>query len=216
MIHVNTFTVNPFQENTYLLSDDATRQAILIDPGVYSSEEKTHLLDFVRSNKLVVKEIWLTHAHIDHVLGLRWATETFMCGFFHSQEDESTLRSTPLYAGTYFGISDFALPDAPGTYIAHGDTRSLGSAEFIVLFTPGHAPGHVCFYNPAVGLIAGDVLFKGSIGRTDLPGGDFAVLEKSIQTHLYTLHDNTPVYPGHGPTTTVGYEKKHNPYVKGS
>jgi glyoxylase-like metal-dependent hydrolase (beta-lactamase superfamily II) len=214
MILVKALTFNPFQENTYLLTDTDTRETALIDPGAYTVAEQLTLKKYISDNQLLVKEIWLTHAHIDHVLGLRWAIEEYKISFLHTEEDAATLRSVPAYASTAFGIPNFSLPDQEGIYIQPNSKLHVGRFEFTVLPTPGHAPGHLSFYNKEAGVIAGDALFKGSIGRTDLPGGDFNLLAHSIKTQLYTLPDDTVVNPGHGPSTTIGVEKKFNPYVR--
>jgi len=215
MIKVNVFTFNAFSENTYVLVETETKECVLIDPGAYSSQERQMLLDFITKEGLSVKGIWLTHSHIDHVLGLEWAVEKFRVPYYQSEKDVETLRTVPLYAATYFGIPDFKLPTEPAAIIKDHDKLLLGKTSFLVLETPGHAPGHVCLYNEAIGVLGGDVLFAGSIGRTDLPGGDFSILEKSIKEKLYILADITKVYPGHGPATTIGQEKQHNPYVRG-
>lgn len=215
MLKLKSFTFNGFQENTYIVFDDERKEGVVIDPGAYTANERTTLQAFVADKGIRITAIWLTHAHIDHVMGLRWATQAFRCRFHHAAEDLATLRAVPVYASSAFGVHDIALPDEEGLEIQHGTELPLGSHHFKALYTPGHAPGHLAFYEPSLGVISGDALFYGSIGRTDLPGGDLNTLERSIQTQLYTLPDSTEVYPGHGPSTTIGREKKFNPFVRG-
>ncbi len=212
-ISLISLTFNAFQENTYIAFCSDTKEAVIVDPGVSSPAEEAELQNALARIGASPTAVWLTHAHIDHVIGLRWACEHYRIPFYHSEADVATLRSVPVYAPMY-GVHHFALPDEPGITIGHGDTVSVGQARFEVRFAPGHAPGHLVFYNQTLGVIAGDCLFAGSIGRTDLPGGDFDVLERSIREQLYTLPDETQVYPGHGPATTIGREKKFNPFVR--
>jgi glyoxylase-like metal-dependent hydrolase (beta-lactamase superfamily II) len=214
MIKVKTFTFNAFSENTYILFDEKTKEAVLIDPGAFTSQERQELQNYVRIEGLKITAIWLTHSHIDHVLGLDWAINEFGIPYLQSAMDVETLRFLPLYAATY-GVPNFALPTKEPQLIKEGSLVMIGNHEFSVFETPGHAPGHIALYHPDLGVIAGDVLFAGSIGRTDLPGGSFPELEKSIREKLYVLPNETRVYPGHGPITTIGQEKRHNPYVRG-
>lgn len=212
-MQVQAFTVNSFQENTYVLVDPATRQCAIVDPGCNSAAEEQAIVAFLRANQLTPTRLLLTHAHIDHVLGLDWAARTFQLTPLHHALDQQTLRQVPLYAPMY-GFPKFALPDTTEQLPDSGPVL-VGELELEVRFAPGHAPGHVVFYHaPSRQLIGGDVLFRGSIGRTDLPGGDFPTLEQSIRSQLYTLPDDVTVYPGHGPATTIGEEKRTNPFVR--
>ena len=212
-VSIKTLTFNAFQENTYIVICDDTKEAVIVDPGVSTKTEEVQLLNAITQLGATPTAVWLTHAHIDHVLGLRWICEHYRLPFYQSEADAATLRSVPVYAPMY-GIPHFALPDAPGQIVQAGDSLFIGQTSFEVRLAPGHAPGHLVFYNPTLGVLAGDCLFAGSIGRTDLPGGDFDVLERSIREQLYTLPDETTVYPGHGLTTTIGREKKFNPFVR--
>ncbi|MBC8110694.1 MAG: MBL fold metallo-hydrolase [Verrucomicrobia bacterium] len=209
---VQTFTFNTLQENTYLIYDE-TREAIIIDAGCYSRAEEKLLTDFVSDNQLTVKALLATHSHIDHVLGNAFVKKTYGVKLHIHPKDETTLRSVKLYAAMY-GFPAFQESEADG-FLNEGDIFRFGNTDLKILFVPGHAPGHIAFYNEAEGyVIGGDVLFKQSIGRTDLPGSDFEVLMHSIRTQFFTLPDQTVVYAGHFGETTIGEEKKYNPFLK--
>jgi len=213
MLELKSFTFNGFSENTYLIFDTETSEGVLIDPGMCNALERKTLAEFIELHGITIQAIWLTHSHIDHILGLAWSVERFNCPYFQTKIDHETLTAAPLYAGLY-GLPKVEVPEKSYTPIQHGDKVSCGQHSFEVRFCPGHAPGHVVFYHPTLGVLGGDVLFAGSIGRTDLPGADFATLEISIKKQLYILPDSTRVYPGHGPYTTIGQEKLNNPYVR--
>ena len=207
------FTFNAFSENTYLLIDEATRHCAIVDPGCYTAAEQQALRAYVADNRLEVKLLLNTHAHIDHVLGNAFVLRTWPgTPFLLHPLDLPTLRAVPTYAGPY-GFGAYEPAEPTGTLTA-GQAVHLGETELAVRFTPGHAPGHVVFYHaPSGQLVGGDVLFQRSIGRTDLPGGDHATLIQSIQQELLTLPDATVVYPGHGPATTIGEERRLNPFL---
>lgn len=214
MINVKTFTFNPFSENTYVLHDQETLKAVVVDPGCYERNEQDTLDAYIKELNLKVEKILNTHCHIDHVLGNAWAKEKYGVKLYIHKQDEATLRSVETYAPVY-GFSNYQ-PSQADHFLEEGDTISLGKSSLEVLFVPGHAPGHIAFYNSEQGFcINGDCLFQGSIGRTDLPGGDFDTLISSIQEKLYSLPDQTVIYCGHGPETSIGHEKKYNPFVKG-
>ena len=211
MLKIDSFTFNPFQENTYVLSDE-TGECIIIDPGCYDAEEKEELAIFIDSKGLKPVKILLTHAHIDHVLGINFLAGKYGLPIVMNSIETELLKSASIY-GQMWGIQVEPAPD-PQEFLKDGDTFTFGKTELEVLFTPGHSPGSLSFYHrPTKQLIAGDVLFYGSIGRTDLPGGNFETLEKSIRTKLYTLEDDVIVYSGHGQSTTIGHEKRTNPFV---
>ena len=211
MLSHKTFVFNPFQENTYVLWNDAM-EAVIIDPGCYDASEHLKLINFVSEKDLKVIAIWLTHAHIDHVLGLQFCIDKWEIPYYLHQAEVSQLKAVEVYAPNY-GFNDFKGIQEEGSVFDLSDVF-IGKETFKVLFVPGHAPGHVAFFHEETGQIwAGDVLFRQSIGRTDLPGGNFEILKNSILTKLYTLHENTIVYPGHGPKTEIGFEKKYNPFV---
>ncbi|MFT2010317.1 MBL fold metallo-hydrolase [Pontibacter sp. 13R65] len=208
---VTCLTFNPFQENTYLLHDD-TKECLVIDPGCYDKQEQLELKEYIARHELKVVRLLNTHCHIDHVLGNKFVSDTYGVALEIHEVDLQTLRSVSVYAPSY-GFPMYA-EQLPGSFLKEGDRICFGNTELQVLFAPGHAPGHVVFYNEKEKVcIGGDVLFRNSIGRTDLPGGDFDTLISSIRTKLFTLPDDVTVYPGHGPETTIGFEKKSNPFL---
>ena len=212
MVHVESFTFNPFSENTYLVYNDE-KEAFLIDPGNMPDTETQVLEDFINSKELKIKNILLTHAHIDHIIGLQWAFDTFNVPvLMHSNETE-ILEQAPFTAKKY----GFFFPAFTGEtkLIKEGDVLKLGSDTFQIFDVPGHSPGSVAFYNGESGfVISGDALFMMSIGRTDLYKGDYNQLITSIKTKLLTLPEATKVYSGHGDSTTIGFEKAHNSFLK--
>jgi len=209
---VTGFTFNAFSENTYVLHDE-TGACVIIDPGCYDKKEQTTLRDFISKNNLKVTALLNTHCHIDHVFGNKFVVDTYQVPFLIHEADLPTLQAVPVYAPAYgFPLYE---PSQPTAYLKAGETVSFGNTQLKVLFTPGHAPGHVIFYNAEAKIcMGGDVLFQRSIGRTDLPGGDFNTLIQSIRTQLFTLPDEVKVYPGHGPGTTIGEEKVSNPFLR--
>lgn len=212
MIQIKSFVFNPFSENTYLLYDE-TGEAVIIDPGCYDQAEYKQLYDFIESNALKPVRIINTHAHIDHVLGVAAVKTKYNIPFSLHKIDEQLLKAVKTYASNY-GFSGFDEPEIDA-YFDEGDTVTFGNSSLRILFVPGHAPGHVAFVNDEQQfVIGGDVLFRQSIGRTDLPGGDFETLITSIKTKLFTLADGYTVYAGHMQPTTIGFEKKNNPFLK--
>ena len=212
MLNVQSFTFNPVQENTYVLYNEE-RLCCIIDPGCYFASEEMALKTFVESNGL--KPIFLlnTHCHLDHIFGNRFVAQTYGLPLHLHRLEKQVLDYGPV-SGQRWQLP-FENYEGELKFLEEGDTIFLGKDELHVLFTPGHSPGHICFYDKeARFLIGGDVLFEGSVGRTDLPGGDFATLEQSIKTRLYTLPEDVIVYPGHGASTTIGDEIKTNPFVK--
>ena len=210
MIQIQTFAFNPFSENTYVVFDQ-TGEGVIIDPGCYETEEKTTLAKFIEDEGIKIKYLLNTHCHIDHVLGNDFVKEKYKIPFLIHPKEEPVLKSVKAYAPSY-GFAQYheALPDQ---FINEGDKILFGNIVFQVVFLPGHAPGHIGFYDSdSKSLFSGDVLFQQSIGRTDLPGGDHNTLIKSIHQKIFTLPDEVVVYPGHGDTTTVGEEKVSNPF----
>lgn len=206
------FTFNPFAENTYVLFDE-TKECIIIDPGCSNLEEQNQLVDFISSNALKPVKLVNTHCHIDHVLGNKFVSEKYNLPLISHEGESVVLAMQPQVSGMY-GIGYDPSPDIT-IFLKDGDTLNFGNTALDVLFTPGHSPASISFYNQKAGVvIGGDVLFQGSIGRTDLPGGDFDTLAKSIREKLYVLPDEVVVYCGHGPSTTIGVEKRTNPFVK--
>ena len=210
MIQIQNFVFNPFMENTYVLYDE-TKEAIVIDPGCYEQAEKDELTDFIEANELKVVKLINTHCHVDHVFGNAFIKKKYGVTLTIHKEDEATLKAVEVYAPAY-GFQNFENTEAEEFY-DEGDQVIFGNSTLDVYFTPGHAPGHVVLVNQEQNIcIGGDVLFDGSIGRTDLPGGDFDTLIKSIHEKVFALNDDTVVYSGHGGTTTVGKEKVSNPF----
>lgn len=210
MMTIQTFVFNPFQENT-LVAFDESKDAVIIDPGCYEKAERAELDAFIADRKLIVRHLLNTHCHIDHVLGNDHVKEKYKVRLLIHPNEETVLRSVKVYAPNY-GFPQYReiLPDG---FLREGDTVKFGSTTLEVLFLPGHAPGHIGFYQREQNvIISGDVLFAGSVGRTDLPGGNFDTLINSIHQKLFTLPDEVVVYPGHGPTTTLGREKISNPF----
>ena len=212
MLHVKAFTFSPVQENTYILYNDQN-QCCIIDPGCYFPAEKKELKDFVEQNSLQPLLLLNTHCHLDHVFGNKYISELYQLTLHIHRLEKPVLDFAPT-SGDMWQLP-FDNYDGELVYLREGEKISLGADELEIRFVPGHSPGSICFYNEEGGfVIGGDVLFNGSIGRTDLPGGDFKTLINSIQTQLFTLPDDTKVYSGHGPVTTVGFEKMNNPFVK--
>ncbi len=212
MIQIKKFTFNGFQENTFILYDE-TKEAILIDPGNNTVAEDEELLSFIESNSLALQKVVLTHAHLDHVFGLSFIEAQFNLKALLHPGEEQVLEQAVNVAKMY-GVPFRGQPTAGG-FLTENDQLSFGNQTLEILFTPGHSPASICFYHEAQKLlIGGDVLFLQSIGRTDLPGGDFDTLIQSIKTQLFTLPDDVTVYPGHGPETSIGYEKSANPFLQ--
>ncbi len=208
-LKIKIFTFNPIQENTYLLFDEENN-AVIIDPGCYSRDEKIELTDFVSDNNLKVLALLNTHCHIDHILGNAFVKNTYSVPFYTHELDLPTLKAVPSYAHVY-GFEAYEESPDPDFLIKDNEMLTFGKINFKVIFGPGHAPGHVAFYNEENKiLIGGDILFKGSFGRVDLPGGNIEVLKKTIHERIFTLPEETTVFPGHGSETTIGVEKKTN------
>ncbi len=209
MIKVAKFTFNPFQENTYVLYDE-TKECVIIDPGCYDSNERKRLANFIADNGLKPVKLVNTHCHIDHVFGNHFVASTYGLELGIHKADVPTLAFVP-QACKMYGFDGYQLSPDPGYFLAEGDELSFGKSTLSVVFGSGHAPGHIAFYSAADKfVINGDILFQGSYGRYDLPGGNFATLKKTILETMFKLPDDTVVYCGHGPETTIGAEKQHN------
>jgi len=212
MLTIQTFTFNPVQENTYILYNEK-KDCCIIDPGCYFPAENKKLQSFVNDFSLRPVLLLNTHCHLDHVFGNKFVFDTW--GLVpHIHEKEKAMLERAPQSGEMWGLP-FENFEGEPVYIQENSVITLGDDELEIRFTPGHSPGSVSFYNEkGKFIIGGDVLFNGSVGRTDLPGGDTQVLLNSIQTQFFTLPDDTKVYSGHGPVTTIGLEKMNNPYVK--
>lgn len=210
MIHIQSFTFNPFQENTYLVYND-NKECFIIDPGCYDRDEEAELADFIERNELKPIALLNTHCHIDHVLG-----NDFIYRKYKLKPQIHTLEIPMLQAvgksAEMFGLN---YTPSPEPEILPMENIMLGAEKFEIHFVPGHSPGHVAFYHPeSKTLLSGDVLFKQSIGRTDLPGGNTATLLDSIRNTLFVLPDETKVFAGHMEPTTIGFEKANNPFLR--
>jgi hydroxyacylglutathione hydrolase len=210
MLSIKSFVFNPFSENTYIVFDES-KEAVIIDPGCYEQKEQRELLQYITNQQLCVKYLLNTHGHIDHVLGNDFVKENFKVPLFIHRQEEKVLLAVKTYASNY-GFAKYK-ETTPDQYLAEGDLIAFGNTQWKVLFVPGHSPGHIAFYDEKEKVIfSGDVLFEQSIGRTDLPGGDFNSLIESIQKKLFVLPDEVVVYAGHGSPTQIGKEKITNPY----
>ena len=210
---IKSFAFNPFQENTFVVYDE-TKECIIIDPGCYTEKERTELRRFITSEELKPVKLINTHCHIDHVLGNKFVSELWDLELYMHIEDLPLLENAG-NIGKMYGLEDYEVSPYPKHFLAQDDTLTFGESSFKILFTPGHAPGHICLYSKENNLlIAGDVIFQRSIGRTDLPGGDHGTLINSIITQLFPLPNETQVFCGHGPATNLGYEKEHNPFLQ--
>lgn len=212
MVAIETFTFNPFQENTYVLYDES-KECVIIDPGCYNHAEEKDLSAFIKDNDLKPVHLLNTHCHIDHVLGNKYVAETYQLKLSMHKADLPLLESL-VQVGQMYGVPASPSP-APEIFLEEGDVVKFGKAKLDILFAPGHAPGHIVFiHHEQKFIIGGDVLFQGSIGRTDLPGGDYDTLIRSIKTKLLPLEDEYVVHSGHGPITNIGFERKNNPFLQ--
>lgn len=212
MTNLKIFVFNSFAENSFVLYDE-TGECVIIDPGCHAEDEKTHLRSFITQNHLKPVALINTHFHVDHILG-----NPFVCSTYN-------LKPTGHAAGKFFwetarefgSVFNITLDDIarPEIFVADGDVIRFGKTELEVRYTPGHADGSICLVcHEQKFVIAGDVLFYGSIGRTDLPTGNFDILMDSIQQKLFVLDDDYTVYPGHGPKTSIGFERLNNPFIQ--
>ena len=210
---IKKFEFNMFPVNCYVLSDHSG-EAVVIDAGCFYPEEKQMLKDYLSDNNLTLKHVLCTHLHLDHVFGNPFLFQEYGLRPEGGQQDEFWLDQATAMARNFGFLYDEKQP-ALGRYICNGDIISFGETQLKVIHVPGHSPGSMVFYcEEASCVFVGDVLFNGSIGRADLKGGDFDELREGICNHLFTLPDETRVYSGHGPSTSIGYEKKNNPFFR--
>jgi hydroxyacylglutathione hydrolase len=203
-------TVGPFQENCYVIGDEETGAGAIVDPG----DEAARIALAVEQTGLDIAQILITHTHIDHVGAVAALAEEYSCPVLMHAEAEPMLAQLPTQA-MMMGLRFGKVPTVD-RHIEDEETIEVGGLELRSLYTPGHAPGHLAFYVESEGLVlSGDALFSGSVGRVDLPGGSMEVLMRSIEERLLTLPDETAVYSGHGPETTIGHERAHNPFLQG-
>lgn len=211
MIDVKVFIFSPVQENTYVLFNEH-KDCVIIDPGCYYDSERDELAAFIQNNELTPKLLLNTHCHLDHVFGNKWVAEKYGLKLHLHEKEKPVLDYAPT-SGLMWNLP-FDNYKGDVLYLRENDIVRLGEDEFDVFFTPGHSPGSIVLYcRKQHFVIGGDVLFKMSIGRTDLPGGNFDTLINSIHKKLFVLPDDVMVYPGHGAPTTIGFEKKNNPFL---
>ena len=211
-MNIKIFTFNQFFENTFIISD-STNECIIIDPGCYDKKEKQILQDYILSNNLVPTRLINTHCHIDHILGNNFVSKTWDLELEIHHKDIDLLKNSKNIADLY-GFVNYENSPITNKFLVEGDIIEFGKSKLEVLFTPGHAPGHISLYSKNENfIISGDVLFNNSIGRTDLPGGNYSTLIDTIKSKILCLDDSTVVYCGHGPSTTVGKERINNPFL---
>ncbi len=209
---IQSFVFSPFEVNTYILYDNS-KECIIIDPACYNKQEENFLLDFLKKNNLKPAKLLNTHCHLDHVFGNKFIADTFNLKTEASKEEEFNINNATNAANLY-GIK-MNTPYPIKKFLKEGDKITFGFSELEILHVPGHTAGSLVFYaKEDKFLIAGDVLFKRSIGRTDLPGGNYDTLISQIKTKLFTLPEEITVYPGHGPETDIGTEKQTNPFFQ--
>ena len=210
MVNVKVFVFNAFEENTYLLIDDS-KSCVIVDPGCYSAEEQDILKAYIEKEGLKIVSLVNTHAHLDHVLGNAFVKRTYGVDLLMHKADLPVFRGNTILAENY-GFPEYEVVN-PDAFLNEGDNIKFGDAVLEVLHVPGHSPGHIALYDKNNGYcLVGDVLFSGSIGRSDLPGGDYDTLIHSIHTKLFTLGDEIKIFAGHGPATEIGIEKRSNPF----
>lgn len=211
MIKIHQLTFGPFSENTYLLANEED-EAIIVDPGMYYPEENSKMFDYLNAQGLKPVRLILTHAHLDHVFGVNWISNTYgLVPEVHI--DDQFIYNSAVATAMNYGLAMEKLVE-PTIGLDDGSQFTFGNSVISIFQAPGHSPGSVCFYiKEENAFIGGDVIFQGSIGRTDLPGGDFDTLINAIKTKVLVLPDETIIYSGHGPITTVGQERISNPFL---
>lgn len=210
MLHIKSFTFNLLEEKTYVVYDD-TQTCVVVDPGCCTQHEQKALYNFIAENALRVTHLVNTHAHIDHIVGNHYVQAMYHVPLTLHRLEVPILQEAIGYASDY-GFTDYK-PVQAEKLLTDGDTISLGNMSLSVLHIPGHSPGHIALYHQQAKVcLSGDILFRNNIGRTDLPGGDSTLLLRSIREQLFLLEDDVTIYPGHGPITTIGEEKRNNPF----
>jgi len=211
-MQVHRLIFSPFEVNTYIISDKS-KECIIIDPACYNKQEQEYLLKFLKENDLKPVKLLNTHCHLDHVFGNKFVSDTFnIKAEAHKEEDYNI--GNALTAASIYGL-DMDEPYPINKYLKEGGVIKFGFSELQILHVPGHSSGSLVFYNEKDKFaIVGDVLFNNSIGRTDLPGGDYDTLITQIKTKLFKLSEDTTAYPGHGVATSIGKERKTNPFLQ--
>jgi hydroxyacylglutathione hydrolase len=209
---IKSFCFSPFAENTYIIYDE-TKECAIVDPGCYEKHEKDTLVQFIQKENLKPVLLLNTHGHIDHIFGNYFVHQTYgLLPQIH--EDDLFLLQRLTQIASLYNIPNVDESPLPEKFLKEGDTITFGNTSLDIIFVPGHSPGHIAFiHQNDKTILSGDVLFQNSIGRTDLPGGNYDTLISSIKTKLFSLPDDFTVYSGHGPTTTIGYEKRTNPFL---
>ncbi len=211
MLYIKSFTFNPLLENTYLIYDDDTKKCIVVDPGCYSQHEQNTLADFIYKKKLQITQLINTHCHIDHVVGNHFIQKKYQVPLSIHSLEKDNLKLSLAFSDRY-SMPNY-IPCNPEKFLDKKKYITVGNYTLDILFLPGHSLGHIALYEQKNKIcIAGDVLFEGSIGRTDLPGGNYNILMQSIKNTLFLLDNDTKIYPGHGNPTTIGKEKKYNTF----
>lgn len=211
MLTIHSFDFNPFAVKTYVVSNQSG-ECVVIDPGCYLPAEREQLSDYLRSNNLLPKQIWITHTHLDHIFGVKYLKDKYSIPIYAHLEAPSQIKLHPLVSQMY-GIPFEPCP-MPDLLLSHADTVTIGDDSFQVMYCPGHSTDSVVFYHAQQEMLfSGDVIFAGGIGRTDLPGGDYDTLMASIRNQILPLPPQTKLYPGHGFDSTIEQEKLSNPFI---
>lgn len=210
---IKTFEFNPIFVNTYVLYDE-TKECVIIDAACFYPDEKDHIFNFIVDNELKPKMLINTHLHFDHIFGVNYLASEFNLKFGANKDDLYLVEDLPNQLRMFGVESDSVQKPNVDVFLSEKDVIKFGNQELKILHIPGHSPGSLVYYNQKAGtLFTGDVLFRQGIGRTDLPGGNYRQLLDGIKTKLFTLPDETVVYPGHGPSSTIGFEKRNNPFL---
>jgi hydroxyacylglutathione hydrolase len=204
---IQTIPVGPLEVNCYITGDSSSGDVFIIDPG----DEIDRILSAIRKNSYTVKALINTHGHLDHAGGVQRLKDELLVPYYIHEEEKPLLEALPLQQ-TQFGLYLSGVPE-PDDFLVHGQILTAGKTTYSVIHTPGHSPGGICLYTEGC-LFSGDTLFAGSVGRYDLPGGSQDALDNTIRTHLLVLPDETKVYPGHGPASTIGRERRYNPFLR--
>lgn len=212
MLVIKSFSFNMFSENTFVVWDESTKESIIVDPGCSDRDEEAKLEKYITENELRINYLLLTHCHIDHILGCKFIIEKYKPEYYAPKDDLFLIKRAVVYAAG-FGFKIEPIPE-PEKFLSEDLQLKIGASVLSFIFTPGHTPGEYCIYFKKEAVcLTGDVLFKNSIGRTDLWGGDYNTLITSIKSKLFALPDNVKIYPGHGESSEIGTEKNFNPFL---
>ncbi len=213
MLVIKKFIFNPFSENTYIIWDEETNEGMIVDPGCSDDSEETVLVNFIDTRNIFIKYLTITHCHVDHILGCKFVKKKYSPFFLVPKDDLPLLEEAKTQASA-FGLN-IEIPPPPDDFLHENSDICLGSTKVKIMSTPGHSPGEHCLYfEKEKFCVTGDVLFKNSIGRTDLWRGNYSILMESIKDKLLTLPDDVVIYPGHGESSEIGIEKNANPFLQ--